>query len=273
MEKKPMSRSSAPNRDSQKTIARSFSLSGIGIHSGEECVATFRPAHADCGIYFKIKERKIPARLEYVSDTTRGTALSGIHVVEHILAAAFGAGIDNLEIELSVAEPPILDGSSAPFLKALKNAGTVEQPSPRPVITINKHFMVKDGDSSIRVLPYDGFKVHFMIEFPYIGRQEYTFSDDFDANIAPARTFGLIDELDQLKKRGLARGASLDNSLAIGQAGYINPPRFANEPVRHKILDLIGDISLVGCAVKGEFIALKSGHKLNIELARRILEL
>ena len=262
--------SNAPSPDKQKTIAREFALQGIGLHSGEACLARFRPADIDCGIFFVFDGKKIPANVSSVTGTKRGTSLSGLHVVEHILAAACGLGISNLEISLSSPEPPILDGSALPFLIGLKNAGIVEQDKARPAILITKPISIKDGEASINVLPYNGFKVNFMIEFPYIGRQEYAYTGDFEAQIAPARTFGLMDELDQLKKQGLARGASFENSLAIGQNGYLNPPRFPNEPVRHKVLDLIGDLSLVGCSILGEVIAIKSGHKLNIELARRL---
>ncbi|HTY12638.1 MAG TPA: UDP-3-O-acyl-N-acetylglucosamine deacetylase [Candidatus Omnitrophota bacterium] len=268
-----MSRSSAPSRDKQKTIGREFVLEGIGIHSGVPCVAHFRPAKPDCGIYFILNGEKIPANLASVTGTRRGTSLSGLHVVEHILAAACGLGITNLEIELSSPEPPILDGSALPFLQALKKASIVEQEFRVPVIKVAQKISVKDKSASLTVLPYRGFKVHFMIEFPYIGRQEFAYTGDFEGAIAPARTFGLIEELESLKKEGLAKGASFNNSLAIGQNGYVNPARFPDEPVRHKVLDLIGDLSLVSCSIEGEIIAVKSGHKLNIELARRLLEI
>jgi len=265
--------SSGPSHDKQKTIGNPFSLSGIGIHSGEFCIAAFRPAEADGGIYFIYQNKKIPALVNNVASTDRGTSLSEIHVVEHVLAAAYGLGIDNLEIELSRPEPPVLDGSALPYVSALKNSGIIEQNREKAFLQIKDQIEIKDGSSSIKIAPFNGFKVHFMIDFPYIGKQTFVFSDNFEAEVAPARTFGLIEELETLKSRGLAKGASLENALAIGKGGDVNAPRFKDEPVRHKILDLIGDLSLIGRPIKGEIFAVKSGHKLNIELARRLFEL
>ncbi len=268
-----MSPSSGPSQDKQKTIKNPFSLFGIGLHSGVQCSASFRPADVDVGIFFVHQNEKIPARADLVSDTTRGTSLSKIQVVEHVLAAIYGLGINNLEIELSQPELPILDGSALPYVSAFKNAGLIDQGKNVPCLSISSPIKINDGSASLEVLPYDGFKINFMLYFPYLGKQEFVFFEHFEDEIAPARTFGLIDDLDLLRSRGLAQGASYDNALAIGQNGYLNPPRFSNEPVRHKILDLIGDLALVGRSIKGEIFAVKSGHKLNVELARRLLVL
>jgi UDP-3-O-[3-hydroxymyristoyl] N-acetylglucosamine deacetylase len=268
-----MSPLNVPNPDKQLTIGKSFSLSGIGIHSGKICEIVFSPAPADEGVYFVYGGKKVPARADLVSDTSRGTSIDGIQVVEHALAAINGLGIDNIKIEVFSAELPVLDGSALPYLKALKSAGIVELGKKKKYLIVDSPIEVNDGSGSLKIAPFNGFKINFMIEFPYIGRQEFCYSEGFEDQIAPARTFGLFDELEQLNRRGLARGASLDNALAIGKSGYLNPPRFKNEPVRHKILDLIGDLALVGRQVKGEIIAKKSGHKLNIELSRRLLAL
>jgi len=268
-----MSPSSARSPDKQKTIKKDFTLSGIGIHSGESCAATFRPAEADSGIYFIYRRGKIPALIKYVTRSDRGTTVSGIRVTEHALAAAAGLGIDNLEIELSNSELPILDGSALPYVSAFKNSGILEQNNDKIPLYLKEQIEIKGDSASIKIIPFDGFKAHFMIDFPCIGKQTFVFSDNFEAEIAPARTFGLIEELEHLKSRGLARGASLENALAIGRDGFINQPRFPDEPVRHKILDLIGDLALVGRPIKGEIFAVKSGHRLNVELARRLFDL
>jgi len=268
-----MSRSNGLNPDNQKTIKGPFSLSGIGIHSGKRCEILFRPADPDSGINFIYQGKKIPALVSQVTKTDRGTSLSGIQVVEHILAAAFGLGIDNLVIELSSPEPPILDGSALPYVEGFLGSGIVEQFIKKKVLVINDEILINDDYASLKLVPFNGFSINFMINFSYIGKQSFDFSDNFAFEIAPARTFGLIEEIEGLKTRGLAKGASLDNALAIGREGYINPPRFSNEPVRHKILDLIGDLALVGRPLRGKIFAVRSGHKLNIELARRLFEL
>ncbi|KAF0134003.1 MAG: UDP-3-O-3-hydroxymyristoyl N-acetylglucosamine deacetylase [Candidatus Saganbacteria bacterium] len=268
-----MSLSGDANQGSQKTIKNPFQLSGIGIHSGENCTIIFNPAGLDCGIYFIYKNEKIPALASLVADTSRGTSLKNIHVVEHVLAAAAGLGISNLEIVLSHPEPPVLDGSALPYFIKLKEAVILAQDKEIKTITISSAIKLNDGEASLEIRPYNSFKINFMIYFPYIGEQNFVYDGNFESAIAPARTFGLLEELEMLKKRGLAKGASFDNSLAIGPSGYLNAPRFSNEPVRHKILDLIGDLSLTGAQIRGEVFAVKSGHKLNVELARRLIEL
>ena len=264
--------SAAPSPAKQRTIKNSFSLSGVAIHSGEPCSLTFRPAPPGSGVFFVINNEKIAALVQNVSSCDRGVTLSKVSVVEHLLAAAAGLGIDNLEIEASSAELPVLDGSAHPYVLAFKKAGIIEQDKDKSFLLIPSPIKILEGAASLEIRPYDGFKVFFMIDFPFIGKQEFTYEGLFE-EIAPARTFGLIEEVDELRRRGLARGASLDNALAIGEKGYINKPRFPDEPVRHKILDLIGDLSLVGRPIQGEIIAIKSGHKLNIELARRLQRL
>jgi UDP-3-O-[3-hydroxymyristoyl] N-acetylglucosamine deacetylase len=192
-------------------------------------------------------------------------------VVEHLLAAVYGLGIDNLTIELEGGEPPALDGSAYLFGEALKKAGLAELPAEKRLLAPKKDLLVEDPGASLRLIPYDGFAIHFVIEFPVIGRQELSYNGDFD-ELAQARTFGFVEELEGLRKRGLARGATLENSLAIGPQGYLSQPRYPDEPVRHKVLDLLGDLALVGHPINGKIEAFKSGHRLNVALARRIRE-
>ncbi|MFA4905787.1 MAG: UDP-3-O-acyl-N-acetylglucosamine deacetylase [Candidatus Margulisiibacteriota bacterium] len=255
----------------RQTIKSPVSLTGKGLHSGKLSTVTFRPSPENTGLIFSYKGFPIPALAENVTDTIRGTTLGKIKLVEHVLAAVSGLGIDDLIIELDENEPPALDGSAKLFYAALDSAGRVELSAEKSFVKINREFLVEEAGASLRLSPFDGFAVHFMIEFPVIGRQEFTYNGDF-ASIAEARTFGYLSELENLKKKGLARGASLENSLAVGQDGYANPPRFPDEPVRHKVLDLVGDLALVGFPIRGKIEAIRSGHKLNVALARRIRE-
>jgi UDP-3-O-acyl N-acetylglucosamine deacetylase len=255
----------------QKTIKKTFSLSGIGIHSGKETSISISPAIENRGILFIKEGKQIKALENNVEETNRGTTLAGIAVVEHLLSAIYGLGIDNLEISVEGDEIPVLDGSALPFALALIGADIIEQREEKQTLPISSPIET----SLLKVLPYRGFKVHFVVNFPLVGEQKLSFDlnkDDFVKEIAPARTFGYISEIEQLKKQGLGQGASLENALAIGKEGYLNPPRFPDEVVRHKILDLIGDFSLLGRPLEAEIFANKSGHKNNIEMVRRILK-
>jgi UDP-3-O-[3-hydroxymyristoyl] N-acetylglucosamine deacetylase len=257
----------------QKTIRRSFSAAGIGIHSGEEAVITVKPAPENFGIVFIKNGEAIKASPENVNDFKLGTSLENVAVVEHFLAAAAGLGIDNLEIEIEGDELPILDGSALPFAREFLKAGIVELPVLRKVIEIKTPLTSEEEGKCLRGLPYDGFRINFMVDYPVIGRQEKTFEGEagsFLKEIAPARTFGFVEKVKELRDQGKARGASLDNALAISQQGYLNPPRFPDEVVRHKILDLIGDLALLGGVIKGSFTAIKSNHKLNLALVKKI---
>lgn len=259
----------------QKTISKSFCLSGIGLHSGSPSQLLFYPAASQSGICFIKHEKKIPARVENVRETRRGTSLDGISVTEHLLAALYAAGIDNLEIEIKGEELPALDGSALPFLEALFAAGITEQNELKEPIHIQQPIKVVEAESSLEVLPSRGFKIDFMVNFAGAGEQRCIFdfqSGNFKQEIAPARTFGYLEEYELLKQKGLARGASFENALVLGKDGYINTPRFPDEVVRHKILDLVGDLALLGRPLQAEIKAIKSGHKLNIELARQILK-
>lgn len=259
----------------QKTISRSFSLSGIGLHSGKASSLKVNSAAENHGIVFVQKGKKVPARIESVRETRRGTFLDGIAVTEHFLAAASGMGIDNLLVEIEGDELPALDGSALPYVEALEQAGIVEQSAEKNFLAPTAKIELREGEGSLSVTPCDSLEVRFMVEFPIVGAQQLTFSlpgSDFKREIAPARTLGFMEEYERLKKAGLALGASLENALVIGKDGYLNPPRFPDEIVRHKILDLLGDLALLGRPLKASIRAVKSGHRLNIALVRRLLE-
>ena len=258
----------------QKTIAKEFSLAGIGLHSGKPASLFFSPAPPNSGIYFIKANHKIPARAGQVKATRRGTSLDGIAVVEHLLAAAGGLGIDNLQIEIKGDELPVMDGSALPYVEALEKAGLVEQKENTDPLILKRPLKVVENQASLLALPFHGFKIDFMVDFKVIGQQCFVFEaapGAFKKEIAAARTFGYLEEYELLKEQGLARGASFENALVLGKDGYLNTPRFPDELVRHKILDLIGDLSLLGRPLRAEIRARGSGHKLNIELVRRLL--
>jgi UDP-3-O-[3-hydroxymyristoyl] N-acetylglucosamine deacetylase len=258
----------------QQTITRPFTLLGAGIHSGKQTTLHFSAAPIDAGIYFLKEGKKIPALAANVVDTRRGTSLAGIAVVEHLLSAISGLGIDNLEIKIEGEEIPIMDGSALPFVEGLQGAGLAEQAAPRKYYEIDRPVKISVGEAWLEALPYHGLKINFMVNFSGVGPQKLTCElekIDYRKEIAPARTFGYLEEYEQLKARGLAIGASLDNALVIGKDGYVNQPRFSDEVVRHKVLDLIGDLRLAGRPLWAEINAFRSGHSLNVELVRRII--
>lgn len=263
----------------QKTIKKSFSLSGIALHSGKSSKITFKPAEERSGITFFYKKTAVPAKIKFAQYAARQTSLNkegvSLYLVEHVLAACYGLGIDNLIVELSASEPPALDGSAKEYVAALKKVGAKIQKAKKEVLKVKKEVKVEAGDASILALPYHGFKVDFVVDLPKIGEQIFEIEIDekaFVREIAPARTFGDIEELDELKSQGLALGASLKNALAIGDSGYVNAARFPDEPVRHKVLDLVGDLALLGRPINGFFKCAKSGHKLNAALAKKLAE-
>lgn len=257
----------------QKTIKNQFCLEGLGIHTGKTSKITVKPAPANTGIVFLKSGEKIKAVVENVVATKLGTSLKGIKTVEHLLAAVMGLGIDNLEVEIEGEELPILDGSALPYAQKLIEAEIVIQNSPKHSFEINEPLTIVEKDKSIKISPYYGFKINFMVDYPTIGRQEKVFEGkeiEFLQEIAPARTFGFVEEVEELREKGFSRGASLENALAISRDGYLNQPRFPDEPVRHKILDLLGDLTLLGCWINGEVTAIKSNHQMNIQLVKLI---
>lgn len=257
----------------QKTIAQAFSLSGHSLHSGAKSTLFVSPAPPDSGIYFIKEGKRIPALVRHVRETRRGTSLDGIAVIEHFLAATFALGIDNLQVEIKGEELPAMDGSALPYVEAFEQCGAVEQTAEKAPLIIERPVRVAQGDSLLEALPHHGFQVDFMVDFPGAGGQRRLFDlrqGNFKEEIAPARTFGYIEEYEMLKQSGLARGASFENALVLGKDGYVNPPRFPDEIVRHKILDLLGDLALIGRPIEAKINALRSGHRLNVELARRL---
>jgi UDP-3-O-acyl N-acetylglucosamine deacetylase len=255
----------------QRTIKQAFTLEGIGLHSGKPAAVTIKPAAANSGLTIN----HLPATVARLSGAERMTALGDISLVEHLLSAVYGLEIDNLAIEVDGAELPVMDGSALPFAEALEQAGILEQNTRKNYLTPHQPICLSDGSASLEALPYHGFKIEFVVKFKGIGEQFFSFDmekQSYREEVSPARTFGFIEEYEDLKRRGLALGASYDNALVLSKSGYVNQPRFPDEVVRHKILDLIGDLALLGFPLKAQIKAACSGHKLNAELVRRILE-
>lgn len=254
-------------------------IEGTGLHSGRPVTVTIKPAAPGAGIVFVREGKKIPATIEHLKETRRGTTLEanncwqGLAVVEHFLSAAYGIGVYDLEVEVEGDELPAMDGSALPWVEAIEKLEHRARNTEHR--TLKLPIKIAEGDASLEALPYNGFKVKFVVEFEGIGRQEFTFDaqkQNYKESIAPARTFGYLEEYESLKARGLALGASLENALVLNKNGYVNQPRFPDEVVRHKVLDLIGDLALLGRPLDAEIKAVRSGHKLNAKLVRRILE-
>ena len=258
-----MSPSPAPNH---------VKVAGIGLHSGRPVSVSIKPAHAGQGIVFIHNGVTIPATIDRLSRTERGTTLDGLAVVEHFLSAAYGVGTYDLEVEVTGDELPALDGSALPWVEAIAQielrSWNVEHQELKTAIKLS------DGEATLSAHPYNGFRVDFMVNYEGFGEQKYSFDAknlNYKEEIAPARTFGYLEEWEALKARGLALGASEDNALVLSKKGYVNQPRFPDELVRHKVLDLIGDLALLGKPLQAHIVANRSGHKLNAELVRRIL--
>jgi len=268
----------------RRTIARAVTLEGVGLHLGVPCRLTFRPAPAGQGIKFVRTDRPgtptIPAVVEHAVLTERrtqlGTGDDAIHTVEHVLAAVAGSEVDDLTIELDGPEPPIMDGSAVAFLEALAAAGSSSQRGQLEYLTLRSPIRVVDGESIYEAHPSDTLDLYVSIEFPHplIGRQECRYAvtpDVFAREIAPARTFGFVHEVDALRSRGLIRGGSTENAIVLDDQKVLSGPlRFADEFVRHKILDLLGDLALLGRPVEGRIHARKAGHALHAELVREL---
>jgi len=271
--------------DRQQTIARPVEAEGHGLHTAEAVRVTLRPAPADSGITFHRVDLAdapaVPATVHGVSAVAWETALTEgaatVRTIEHLLAAVHALQIDNLVVELTGAEPPALDGSSAPWCERLEAAGVAGQEAEPRRLTLRTPFHVEAGDSRYAVLPHDGLRVSANIDFehPLIGRQFASAAiepESFVHEIAPARTFGLSEWLEDLNRQGLALGASAENTLALSAEG-LEPEcelRFPDEFVRHKVLDIVGDLALVGARLDCHVIAERPGHKGNVEVARRL---
>jgi UDP-3-O-[3-hydroxymyristoyl] N-acetylglucosamine deacetylase/3-hydroxyacyl-[acyl-carrier-protein] dehydratase len=299
----------------QRTVRREISLSGVGLHTGEACMMTFKPAPPDHGIRFVRTDLpgkpSVIADIDHVADISRGTTLQDgqarVHTVEHVLAAFAGLQIDNMLVELDSAEPPVGDGSAKPYVDRLLEAGIQEQDVDKTYLEIDTPMVYSEKDRGVDVVvtPSDDLRITFMIDYknPALGTQYTTLQDlekEFVEEFAPARTFCFLSEVEMLREAGLIKGGGLQNAIVIydsdlgqvevdrirkaldlkdkafvGETGIINdiPLRFYNEPVRHKTLDLLGDLFLIGVPFKGHVIAARSGHKANVELARRMSQL
>lgn len=267
----------------QRSLKHRAALEGVGLHSGAKVRLTLAPAPADSGIVFVRDGVEIPALAEFVVDTTMNTSLGrhGVRVgtVEHLLAALAGCGIDNARVEVEGPEIPIMDGSSEPFVQLVRRAGIHELRQARRFLLVRKAVTVTDGDKLARLAPARGkFSISYTIDFrhPLISDQSYRMDlteRSFQKDIARARTFGFKRDVERLHKAGLARGGSLDNAVVVDDFNILNPDglRFPDEFVRHKILDALGDLSLIGMPIIGHLTAVKSGHALNHQLVRRIL--
>ncbi len=271
----------------QKTIAKPVSCSGIGIHTGVHTTVKFCPAEPDTGVVFIRTDMEnqpvIPARVENVTSVNRGTTIASngakVYTVEHVLAAVAGLSIDNLRIELDGIETPVGDGSSQMFVKALESAGVVEQEAGRKVAVLTEPLTFEENGVHFLLLPNDSLKISFHIEYPnpIVGCQfdsiEIT-PENFCKYISIARTFAFLDDIEGLKKAGLIKGGSLENAVVIDKDRILNsdPLRSPKELVRHKILDLLGDVFLLGMPIQAHIIASKSGHPTNISLVRKLRE-
>ena len=265
----------------RRTIAHDVNASGIALHSGVPVAMCLSPAPAGQGIVFRRADLNIdiPARFDQVSETRLGTVIgcgeAKVGVVEHLMAAAAGAEIDDLLVILDGPEPPILDGDALSYLSLLESGGVAEQAESRAVLKVVKPVTVESGEARASLLPDASLSFSYELSFPVIGDQYYAFAFSragFRAEIAPARTFGFLSELETLNKMNLAKGASLANTLALDDSGVVNREhqRFADEFVRHKILDAIGDMALAGYPLVARFEGRKSGHSTNNALLRAL---
>jgi UDP-3-O-[3-hydroxymyristoyl] N-acetylglucosamine deacetylase len=266
----------------QKTLGKAVHLEGVGLHTGSHAVVDVLPAQPDAGIAFTLvagnATATVPATAEHVVDTSRATVIgrdgASVSTTEHLLSALFAAGVSNAEIRVEGPEIPIGDGSALEFFNAIQSAGVVAQSSPRPVFAPSEPFVVQSGERMVAVLPAPAFRVRFVADFPAPIGTQYFYGEIEPAlyreQIAGARTFGYLHEVEALRARGLALGGSLDNALVFAPDGPMQPLRWPNEVVRHKVLDLIGDFALLGAWPQCEIVAIKSGHELHAMVAREL---
>ena len=270
----------------RRTLASEWVKEGVGLHSGLPVRVRLRPAPPDSGIVFvrtDLSGIRIPALIENAGPSFYATVLkkdgATVSTIEHLMAALYAMQIDDLDIELNAAEAPILDGSAKPFVEGILAAGIKEHDVDRQYLHITRPLTITHEDKRISVHPCSEYRVTYAIDFehPALGYQELTASlwraDQFAEKLAPARTFTFEHEIAALRERGLALGGSLDNAGVIGHAGVLNPSlRFADEFVRHKMLDLTGDLSLLGRPLRGHVVAYRAGHDLHARLARTIAD-
>ncbi len=273
----------------QRTLKNIVRATGVGLHTGRKVFLALRPAAVDVGIVFRRVDLdlpvEIPARATSIGDTRLSSCLQGeggarVSTVEHLMSAFAGLGIDNAYVDLTAEEVPIMDGSASPFVFLIQSAGIEEQNAAKRFLRVRESVEVTDGDKWARFDPYDGFRMEFSIDFshPVIqkGRQQVTVdfaSTSYVKEIARARTFGFMQDVEHLRAQGLGLGGSLDNAIVVDEFSVLNPDglRYDDEFVKHKVLDAIGDLYLIGYPILGVFSAHKSGHALNNKLARALL--
>lgn len=272
----------------QRTLKNVIRATGVGLHTGKKVYLTLRPAPVDTGIIFNRVDLdpvfQIPALAENVGDTTLSSSLvvDGVRIstVEHLMSAMSGLGIDNAFVDVSAEEVPIMDGSAGPFVFLIQSAGIEEQNAPKKYIRILREVKVSQGDKTVSLKPFNGFKVGYTLLYDHPVHRKYTktavidfSSTSFVKEVSRARTFGFMHEFEELRNRNLALGASMDNAIAVGDYRVLNEDglRYEDEFVKHKILDCIGDLYLLGKTLIGEFNGYKSGHALNNMLLRELL--
>ena len=272
----------------QRTLKTLVSASGVGLHTGQKVRMTLRPAPADTGVVFRridlASPVDLPARAELVGETRLSSCLVRdgvkIYTVEHLMSALGGLGVDNVHVDLDASELPIMDGSASPFVLLIQQAGIAEQAAPKRFLRVVRRVEVRDADKWARLEPFEGYKLSFSIDFrhPVIERStqsvEVNFAEtSYLKEIARARTFGFMHEVEDLRDSGLALGGGLDNAVVLDEYRVLNAEglRFADEFIRHKLLDAIGDLYLLGRPLLGAFAAHKSGHALNNRLLRAVL--
>ncbi|PYR35558.1 MAG: UDP-3-O-[3-hydroxymyristoyl] N-acetylglucosamine deacetylase [Acidobacteria bacterium] len=271
--------------DVQRSLRRPVSCVGIGLHSGAKVRLSLKPAPADFGIRFRrtdLGNHEIPATVQHLAGIQLATGLTrnevSVETVEHLLAALVSLRVDNVLVELNSPEVPIMDGSAAPFVYLVQEAGMKVLQARRKYLKIARPIAISRGDKRIALYPSDHFKVTYSISYdhPLLRHQTRTLQiteESFIDQVAPARTFTFLKDVEMLRQNGLALGGSLENAIVLGESGVLNNPlRFEDEFVRHKILDAVGDLALVGYPVIGHLVAHRAGHALHTEFAARILE-
>ena len=273
----------------QRSIKNEVSAVGVGLHSGKKTRITLKPAKEDSGIIFKRTDLDLPIEIQVEPKAIKETRLSStigkgktkISTIEHLMSALSASGIDNILIEVDGSEIPIMDGSSIPFVYLINSAVIYEQLKPKRFAVIKEEIKVQEEDKYAKFEPYNGFLVDFTIDFPHPAFKEENnrveidfFKDSYVNFISRARTFGFMQEVEYLRANGLARGGSLDNAIVLDEYKILNEEglRYSDEFVRHKILDAIGDLYMIGMPIIGKFTAYKSGHELNNKLLRLMLE-
>jgi UDP-3-O-[3-hydroxymyristoyl] N-acetylglucosamine deacetylase len=271
--------------DAQRTLRRQISCVGIGLHSGNKVNLSLKPAPVDFGIRFRrtdLGDHEVPATVRHLAGIQLATGLArnevSVETVEHLLAALTSVGVDNVLIELNSPEVPIMDGSAAPFIYLINEAGVKRLDAPRKYLKIVRPIAISRGDKRIALYPSDHFKVTYSISYdhPLLRHQSRTLritEHSFVEEVAPARTFTFLKDVEMMRQNGLALGGSLENAIVLGETGILNNAlRFEDEFVRHKILDAIGDLALVGYPVIGHLVAHRAGHALHTEFAAKIIE-